>query len=291
MDVRRLSIIGVGLLGGSVGLAARSYLTNCKVTGYGHRRQTLEKAQEVGAIDHGSDNLGKAVEGADLVVLCTPVGLFGPMLEGIAAHLKRGAMVTDVGSTKRSVVELAEKMLPKHATFIGSHPMAGSEKRGVEFARTDLFAGALCILTPTAHTPAATVKDLEHFWKALGMRTCRMTPAEHDTALAQVSHLPHAVAASLVSMQSELAMQLAGKGFLDTTRIAGGDGALWRDIFLDNADNMRASLAKLREALDEFEKMLDAGVGDGEALRRWLDQAAARREALLQAKLREVNPD
>src|SRR5438876_5521108 len=176
------------------------------------------------------------------------------MLGGISGFLKAGAVVTDVGSTKASIVESAGKLLTNNVAFVGSHPMAGSEKRGVEFARADLFQNALCILTPTDQTPAPALEGVEEFWKKLGMRTCRMTPTDHDRALAEVSHLPHALAAALVTMQSPEAMALAGKGFLDTTRIAGGDGGLWRDIFLDNASNMRSALAKLRGQLDALEK-------------------------------------
>jgi prephenate dehydrogenase len=287
MRVERLSIIGVGLLGGSIGLAVRPALSDCAITGYGHRRETLERAQQIGAIDEIATDLAKAVAGADLVILCTPVGLFGEVLRGIAGFLKSGAVVTDVGSTKASVVELAHEILPATVKFVGSHPMAGSEKRGVEFARADLFQHAQCITTPDRRTDEAALAAVEAFWGLLGMRTCRMSPADHDRALAEVSHLPHALAAALIAMQSPEALQLAGKGFLDTTRIAGGDGGLWRDIFLDNAPNVRAGLNNLRAALDHFEGLLDAG--RGEELRRWLDDAATRREALLREKLREIS--
>ncbi|MEZ0265029.1 MAG: prephenate dehydrogenase [Phycisphaerae bacterium] len=285
MHLKRLSILGVGLLGGSIGLAARSKLSHCHVVGYGHRRETLARAQEIGAIHEVADNLGEAVKDADLVVLCTPVSLFGEVLKGIAGSLKDGAIVTDVGSTKRSVVQSARTLIPPHARFVGSHPMAGSEKRGVEFARTDLFENALCILTPEDAAGPIAVAAVEDFWRLLGMRTCRMTPADHDAALADVSHLPHAVAAALVNMQQPEAMRLSGKGFLDATRIAGGDGGLWRDIFLDNADNLRASIARLRQALDEFEGLIDAREGD--QLRAWLDAAAARRDELVRERLRD----
>jgi prephenate dehydrogenase len=211
------------------------------------------------------------------------------MLSGIFGSLKGGAIVTDVGSTKASVVGEAGRILVGRSAFVGSHPMAGSEKRGVEFARADLFRNALCIITPTAETPQPALEEVEGFWRLLGMRTCRMSPEAHDRALAEVSHLPHALAAALVTMQSPEALELAGKGFLDTTRVAGGDGGLWRDIFQDNAANVRAALARLRELLEDFERLLDPG--KGEELRRWLDGAAARRQALLQEKLREVTPD
>jgi prephenate dehydrogenase len=211
------------------------------------------------------------------------------MLRGISGFLPSGAIVSDVGSTKASVAAAAIEILPDANPFVGSHPMAGSEKRGVEFARADLYRNALCIVTPTDRTPDSAVEEIEGFWRLLGMHTRRMSPADHDRALAEVSHLPHALAAALVTMQSPEAMELAGKGFLDTTRIAGGDGGLWRDIFLDNAPNVRAAIAKLRAQLDAVENLMEPG--KAEELRSWLDAAAGKRQALLQEKLREVTPD
>jgi len=289
MPFQRISILGVGLLGGSIGLAAKSSLNGCLITGYGHRPTTLRLALEVGAIDRACSDLAQAVQDADLVILGTPVGIFGDLLRGIRGCLPAGAVITDVGSTKRSVVNMAQRLLPRSVAFVGSHPMAGSEKRGVEFARTDLFHNALCITTPTRRTDPAALKKVEEFWRTIGMRIVRLSPAEHDRVLADVSHLPHALAAALVAMQSEQALGLAGKGFLDTTRIAGGDGALWRDILLDNRANLRSSLRRLRRQIDRLEEMLRRG--DGAAIARWLDGAAARRQALLNQKLSEINPD
>jgi len=289
MHPRRLSIIGVGLLGGSIGLAVKSAAMPCRVVGYGHRRSTLDKALASGAIDEAADGLAEAVKGADFVILCTPVGSFRQNLKDIAPALAEGAVVTDVGSTKRSVVRAAAELLPKHAKFVGSHPMAGSEKRGVDFARADLFAGARCILTPDASTDRDALASVESFWQALGMTTTRLSPDEHDRLVCDISHLPHALAASLVSMQDDAALPLAGKGFLDATRIAGGDGALWRDIFLDNRDHLATSVNHFRAALDELLALLDPARAD--ELAKWLDAASARRAALLAQKLKEMNPD
>jgi prephenate dehydrogenase len=285
----RLSILGVGLLGGSIGLAARANSIPCHITGYGHRKQTLDKALEVGAIDRACEDAGQAVTEADLVIICTPVGLFEQILRQISPHLKKGAVVTDVGSTKRSIVRLAGKLLGRGVEFVGSHPMAGSEKRSVEFAKADLFANALCILTPTAKTDPQAVEKVEEFWKSLGMRLTRMTPTQHDRYLADISHLPHAAAAALVMMQTDAALMLAGKGFLDTTRIAGGDGALWRDIFLDNRDNLKSAIRRLIRNLEGLSGLLEDD--KSEKLRQWLDQSAGRRQALLQKKLSEMTPD
>ncbi len=243
----------------------------------------------MGAIDEAATDLRAAVAGADLIILCTPVGLFGDILTGIASQLSEGAIVTDVGSTKRSVVKEAAKRLPSHARFVGSHPMAGSEKRGVEFAKADLFQGALCLVTPDAQTDAVAIQQVEGFWRLLGMRTARLTPEEHDRLVADVSHVPHAVAAALVTMQEEAALRLAGRGFLDATRIAGGDGGLWRDILLDNRDNVKSGIWRLRAELDQLLARFETG--DADVLKQWLDSAADRREQWLRKKLEELNPE
>jgi cyclohexadieny/prephenate dehydrogenase len=242
-----------------------------------------------GAIDRADLDPASAVTGSDLVILCTPVGLFGQILTQISSALSPGALITDVGSTKRSIVRLAESHVPKGVEFVASHPIAGSEKRGVEFSRADLFHNQLCIVTPTPKTNPTALDRMEQFWRLLGMRTARLSPEDHDRILADVSHLPHLLAAALVAMQDDAALDFSGKGFLDTTRIAGGDGVLWRDIFLDNADTLKAGLRRLRDQLTTVEKMLDAKSAD--ALRDWLDAAADRRQKLLEKKLREINPD
>jgi prephenate dehydrogenase len=286
MQPSRLSIVGVGLLGGSIGLAAKAAAMSGVVVGYGHRQATLQRALESGAIDESATSCKEAVAGADLVILCTPVGLFEELMREMAPALAPGAIVTDVGSTKRSVVKWAESILPGSVHFVGSHPMAGSEKRGVEYARADLFKGARCILTPTEKTDPVALGKVDEFWRRLGMRTQRMSPQEHDRRICDISHLPHAVAAALVAMQEDDALPLAGKGFLDTTRIAGGDGALWRDIFQDNRDNLVDSIARLRATLDRLENLLQPD--QRQALAQWLDQAAERRAKLLAEKLREL---
>jgi prephenate dehydrogenase len=167
--------------------------------------------------------------------------------------------------------------------------MAGSEKRGVEFARADLFQGARCIITPTAQTNADAIARVEAFWKSLGMSIVRMSPDDHDRLVCDISHLPHALAAALVAMQSEEALPLAGKGFLDTTRVAGGDGGLWRDILADNRDNVIDSVRRLRDSLEHLLKLLDPS--QREALKDWLDRAAQRRAKLLAEKLKELHPE
>ena len=230
------------------------------------------------AIDRPAPTAADAVKGADLVVLCTPVGLFPTILREISPALAPGALVTDVGSTKRSIVSAAEQLLPPGVHFVGSHPMAGSEKRGVQHATADLFEQAVCITTPTARTAPDALGRIEAFWGTLGMEVHRLTPEEHDRRVADVSHLPHALAAALVAMQDDASMRLAGKGFMDVTRIAAGDGGLWRDILIDNRDNLRDSVQRLQQHLAAFLHRLNAADADG--VKQWLDTAAARRQAL-----------
>jgi len=286
MQPKRLSVLGVGLLGGSIGLAAKARLSPCRVLGYAHRPETLRSALDRGAIDEGYDDPRRAVQNADLVVLCTPVGMLGELLDKIVPALSPGAIVTDVGSTKRSVVAHARRaMAASPAKFVGSHPMAGSEKRGVQNAQADLFEGAICVLTPDESTDTGALAAVETFWADLGMRTVRMSPAEHDRRVAEISHLPHALAAALVAMQDGESLALAGKGFADATRIAAGDGGLWRDIFLDNRDNLRASLERLRGSLDDMLGCLDSETG--EDLKAWLDAAAVKREDWARSRRRD----
>jgi prephenate dehydrogenase len=288
MAPNRLSILGVGLLGGSIGLAVKSAAIPARIVGYGHRPATLRRALEMGAIDESASSATEAVKGADLVILCTPVSLFQPILTEIAPVMTDMTFVTDVGSTKRSVVSQAESILPKSVHFVGSHPMAGSEKRGVEYARADLFQGSRCILTPTERTDPTALEKVDQFWRRLGMRTQRMSTVDHDRLICDISHLPHAVAAALIAMQGDDSLPLAGKGFLDTTRIAGGDGALWRDILHDNRDNLIDALKRFRGTLDELVKLLEPQQRD--ALAKWLDVAAQRRAKLLVEKFKELNP-
>lgn len=274
--MQTLSIIGVGLLGGSIGLAAKKRLPGLHVIGYGHRASTLQRALKLKAIDEAAPDLSVAVQTSDLIILCTPVGQFGQILSDIRPYVPEHAIVTDVGSTKESVVKTGEKLLGKR--FVGSHPMAGSEKRGVDYASSDLFENALCILTPTRRTSAASLKVVGEFWKKIGCRLTKISPSEHDRMLAEVSHLPHVLAAALTGIPSRRATQLSGKGFLDTTRIAAGDGTLWRDILLDNGENVVESIQKLQKELDSISKLITKE--EGEKVRGWLDKRKARREKL-----------
>ena len=282
-DFKNIAVLGVGLLGGSLGLALKARDPAVRIVGVGHRTSSLEEALAAGTIDRYSLDPAEGVAGADLVVLCTSVGIFQTLLKTIRPVLAPGAVVTDVGSTKAQVVRLGERLVPAGAHFVGSHPMAGGERRGVTYARTDLYTGATCILTPTARTHAGSLARVERMWRSLGMRTVRLSPAAHDKALARVSHLPHAVAACLVNAQKPDELDLAGPGFIDATRIAGGDPAMWRDIFLSNARCVAPALDAMIRQLQHFRRLVDAA--DAPALDRLLAKAQHSRQQMLQRRL------
>ena len=241
-------MIGVGLLGGSVGLACRAAKPEVVRIGLGRRRSSLQRALRYDAVDEVTMSYARGLRGTQLVVLATPIARFESILEQLAPHVEPGTVITDVGSTKAEVVKLAERTLPKHCSFVGSHPVAGSEKTGVEFARADLFDGSACFITPTRQSRRDAVDLVRNLWTTFGARVTLLSPQRHDQVLACVSHLPHAVAAVLIAMNADL-LDSAGTGLMDTTRIASGDAGLWHDIF---ASNRRATL----RAIDRFEKRL-----------------------------------
>lgn len=273
-----VSILGLGLLGGSISIVARNRKLVTRVIGWSNRDVTRLSALEKGIIDECQPTPQDAVRKADLVIICTPVGVMPHVLETIAPHLKPGAIVTDVGSTKRSVVAAGEKFLNGGNPFIGSHPMAGSERSGIGAADDRLFDDRLCILTPNERSDPKALVEVEEFWQDLGMRTTRLTPGEHDRLLADVSHLPHLVAAAMVAIQEERAMSVAGPGFKDSTRIAAGDAGMWRDIFMDNKESVIRALDRLLAGLRDYRTAMQAG--DSAKIESLLAAAAKRRQSL-----------
>jgi len=273
---RHVTIVGVGLLGGSIGLALKRRDRAVRIAGVGRRKVSLKKALAVGAIDSAHLDVAEVVGRSDLVILATPVGAFEGYLEAIRPVLRRGAMVTDVGSTKAGVVRIGERILGRGGPFVGSHPMAGSEKKGPAHADADLLAGATCILTPTAKTPPSLLRRARRLWKDLGMRTVAMTPARHDRAMARVSHLPHALAALLLLIPGDDDLAVAATGLRDTTRLAGGDPEVWRDIFLTNRKAMLAAVDGLGKSLARLRDLLAAG--DGAGIEKLLTAAKKRRD-------------
>jgi prephenate dehydrogenase len=278
MSFRQVTIFGVGLLGGSLGLALKQRRLADRIVGVGHRQSTLDAAVARGAIDRGTTRPAEGVAGSDLVVLATPVGRFGPLLTEAAPALAPGCLITDVGSTKRAVVEAVTPIIPPQCRFVASHPLAGSEARGIDAARADLYLGALVLVTPTPAGDEPSVQRIEQLWQALGCRTRRLDAAMHDRLLAQTSHLPHLAASLLVEALSVEAADLVSTGFLDTTRVASGDPAMWRDIFMTNRDEVLRAVERLEAALAEAKAALTSG--DGAAMEALLQRAKIRRDQL-----------
>ena len=236
----------------------------------------VREALRIGAIDTAHLDVAEAVPHSDLVVLATPVGAFEGYLRAIRPLLKAGAWVTDVGSTKAEVVRGARRALGAGGPFIGSHPMAGSERKGPAFARADLFDGATCVLTPTAGTPPHLSARAERFWRMLGMRVLRMSPAAHDRRVAAVSHLPHAVSAVLMLLPREADISLAATGLRDMTRLAAGDPEVWRDILLTNRREVLRAIRRFTRGIDELGEAISRG--DAAAIEKLLRRAKTRRE-------------
>ena len=279
---QKITIIGVGLLGGSIGLAARRCRLAREVAGFVRRRASLKDCEKAGAVDYATTDLLAAVSNADLVILCTPLSQMRPRVLEMLPALKRGAIVTDVGSVKAGVVRELESLIRKSgAYFVGSHPMAGAEKNGVCAARENLFENAVCVVTPTGKSDAAAVRKVEGFWKSLGARPLRLTPEKHDALVSRSSHLPHVLAVTLTNLvlassRPEFQPALCANGFRDTTRIASGSPEMWRDIVLANRRNLLQSVGAFISELKKFQRALKTS--DADAVSKLLETAKARRD-------------
>ncbi len=282
MQFQKISIIGVGLLGGSIGLAVKRHRLAREVAGYVRRASSLKDCERAAAVDYATTDLLAAVSNSDLVILCTPLAQMRSLAQQFLPALKRGAIVTDVGSVKAEVVRELDSLLKKNgAHFVGSHPMAGAEKTGVLAARENLFENAVCVLTPTKKSNAAAVRKLDLFWKSLGARTLRLDAAQHDLLVSRSSHLPHVVAATLAGLVLNPAAVktqagLCATGFRDTTRIASGSPEMWRDITLANRKNISQSVDAFITELKKFQSALKSGGAD--AVENFFASAKSRRD-------------
>lgn len=241
MLFKKVTILGVGLIGASMALALRENGLCKAIAGYGRTEEHLKSAAGQGIIDAYSLEAGKACEGSDLIVLATPVGIFKPVIEELKGYVKEGAVVTDVGSVKGDLAYALEELVPAGALYIGSHPIAGSDKSGIGDARPGLFKGALCVITPTEKSDREAIQKISALWSGLGCRVEFMDPYEHDRAYAVVSHLPHLIAYEIVNTAADIDesyLRYAGQGFRDTTRIAASSPELWRDICIYNRKNL-----------------------------------------------------
>lgn len=254
--VRRVTIIGVGLIGGSLGMAIRRQKLAREVIGVARRRSTLSLATRRRAITRGTLSVTAGVEGAELVILAAPPSQIVPLVRQLKPHLAPGAVVTDVASTKQMIVTAAEHEFPGRVPYVGAHPLAGSEQQGVAAAVADLFDGELCVLTPTPHTDRRALRLVKRFWQALGSRVIELSPRVHDQWIAQLSHVPHLLAVALMNATPPAHLPYAPRSFRELTRIAASDPALWRDILATNRSAVLAALAQTESYLSALRSAL-----------------------------------
>ncbi|MFH1753096.1 MAG: prephenate dehydrogenase/arogenate dehydrogenase family protein [Candidatus Omnitrophota bacterium] len=274
----KIAIIGVGLIGGSIGLAVKSKRLASKVVGIGHRQSSINRALKLKAIDIGTLDPREGVKGADIVILAMPILSMLGMVKKITPHLKDGAILTDVGSTKGVLTREIDNAIPKRVRFVGAHPMAGSEKRGVDQARRDLFCGSLCILTKAGSANAKSLNIIKGLWRKMGAEVVVLSPERHDRVVAEISHLPHMLVFSMLSGIDLGSLKFASSGFCDTTRIAASDPKIWRDITITNSGEIIRSISGFKKELSSLEKAIRQR--DGAALLRIFKLAKARRERL-----------
>lgn len=279
----KVTLIGVGLLGGSLGLAIKEKGLAARVEGYVRRSASVAECLKHGVVDHATRELARAVEGADLVVLCTPIAQMRALTQEMLPVLKPGAILTDVGSVKETVVQQLEPLArAARAFFVGSHPMAGTERMGVSAARANLFENAVCVITPTPESHAPAVEKVAACWSGIGMRVMSLPPDRHDELVSRSSHLPHIVAAELANYVLSPAHSpdqalLCATGFRDTTRIASGSPEMWRDIALANRKHLARVLGVFIEDLEEFRRAIEKG--DEPLVTEFFERAKQRRDA------------
>ena len=262
----KLALIGVGLIGSSIAYAARRAGLAAHIAGYARGGETLETARRLGFCDSMHDDLAATVKDADLVILCTPVGSFGELAKAMTSHLKPGAILSDVGSVKGSVVRDVGPHVPEGVHFIPAHPVAGTEQSGPEAGFAELFDGRWCLLTPPPGTDAAAIEKLKDFWHRCGSDVEIMEPRHHDLVLAITSHVPHLIAYNIVGTADDLEMvteseviKYSAGGFRDFTRIAASDPTMWRDVFLNNREAVLEMLARFNEDLNILQRAIRWG--------------------------------
>ncbi|MBI5183872.1 MAG: prephenate dehydrogenase/arogenate dehydrogenase family protein [Nitrospinae bacterium] len=257
-----MTIIGVGLIGGSLARVCKEKNLIGRITGFGRNESNLKKGVELGVIDSYTLDLKEAVRNVDIVLLATPVGVMVDIVKIMIPHLKEGTIITDVGSVKGYLVDKIEELLPKGIPFVGGHPIAGSERSGVESSLPTLFKNYNCILTPTEKTDREALKKIEELWYSAGAKVILMDAKDHDRILAAISHLPHVVAYALVNTIGDICkeednlLSLAAGGFKDFTRIASSDSVMWCDICLLNRDNILEIITQFKGALERLRRYI-----------------------------------
>ncbi|MCF6273102.1 MAG: prephenate/arogenate dehydrogenase family protein [Rhodobacteraceae bacterium] len=266
---KHVALIGLGLLASSISLAMRRAGMKARITGTARSKATRDTALKLGLVDAVFDTAAEAVKGADLVILCVPVGVMGAIAEEIAPYLTEGCTVTDVGSVKRAVVEAVNPHMPDGVHFIPSHPMAGTEKSGPEAGFASLFDNRWCLMTPLESNDHATVERLKVFWGALGANVEMMEIDHHDLVASVISHTPHLIAYTMVGVADGMnrvakteVVNYSAAGFRDFTRIAASDPTMWRDVFLNNKDATLEVLGRFTEELLALQRAIRLGDGD-----------------------------
>lgn len=274
----KVVIFGTGLIGGSLGLVLKRKHLVGRITGLSRHKKNARKALKIGSIDRIGSSID-AVRDADLVILASPVDSIINIALKIAKRLKKDCVVIDVGSTKENIVTRVGAFIPN---FVGCHPLAGSEKKGIENARGNIFAGSICIITPTAETKKNTLNKIKLLWRKLGAQVVILTPKKHDQILAFTSHLPHTIAFSLMGSIPDKFLKLSSGGLKDTTRISGSNALLWSGIFLSNRKNLLASVSSFQAKLAALKLALENR--DMKRLTKILSAAKGKRERLLRAQ-------
>ena len=266
---KKIAIIGLGLIGGSIGLAVNRYDKSIKRIGIARTQDTLDKALERGLVDEVSNQFNEILLDCDLVILATPLSSFKSIIEEILPYLKEGCVITDTGSSKTHVINVIEELIPEHINFVAGHPVAGTEMSGPEAGFAELFDNRWCILTPTEKTNKETLKGVLNFWKNLGAMTEVMTAEHHDKVLAITSHIPHLLAFNIVGTANDLAnvtekevVKYSAGGFRDFTRIAASDPIMWRDIFISNSSAVLEMLNYFSKDLDDLKTAIENNNSD-----------------------------
>ncbi|MFM1814483.1 MAG: hypothetical protein RLZ98_1178 [Pseudomonadota bacterium] len=292
----RISLIGLGLIGSSICRAVQRSGLAGELVGHARSAATRATALRIGIVEQAFETAAEAAEGADLVILCAPVGVYGELAAEIGPHLKAGAIVSDVGSVKAAVVRDVAPHLPPGVHFVPGHPIAGTEYSGPEAGFAELFDNRWCILTPPEGTEPEAITRLRALWEAMGSNVEIMTPEHHDMVLAITSHVPHLIAFNIVNTAAHLervtnreVIKFSAGGFRDFTRIAASDPTMWRDVFLNNREAVLEMLGRFSEDLSNLQRAVR--YGDGETLYRLFGEARSVRREIIQAGQDTASPD
>lgn len=272
---KKITIIGVGLMGGSLALALKKKFSSCQIVGYCRSLSSYNKIKKLGIVDIVEKDLSEAVLCADLVVLAAPIYATAKYLKEIYPYLKKGAIVIDLGSTKFFIEKKAKKIFSNEVSFVGCHPICGKEKSGAQFSDKDLYKNSLCFITADKNKPAA--KIVKGIWEKLGCRVIFVSANLHDRILAKVSHLPHAIAFSFASTVQSSYMKFAGPSFKDLTRISHSPANIWADIFLSNKNNITKAITQFIQVLEVLEKLIKKG--DYNQLTKWIERISIKQRS------------